>query len=151
MLLVGFWIRMNGYKHKLYFQTDWGSEYGGFSIKKLKKLEERYFEPMGIEHWHSRKGKWWDNGYVERSHLTDDQLLYVPYGDKIKSKEELIEMARKYMYYYNAMRPHMGKGMNRKTPYEKLKASKWYKDVRESIIKFPIIILDKYAIEFFRI
>ncbi len=149
MMLVGFWIRMRGYKHKLYFQTDWGSEYGGFSKRKLEGLKKRYFEPMGIEHWHSRKGKWWDNAYVERSHLTDDQLLYVPYGAKIKDKEELIEMARKYMYYYNVMRPHMGKGMNFRSPYDKLKSSRRYRHERESIVKFPVIILDKYAVDFF--
>jgi transposase InsO family protein len=67
---------------------------------------------MGIEHWHSRKGKWWDNAYVERSHLTDDQLLYVPYGGKMKNNDDLVDMARKYMYYYNKYSVLLNKSIN---------------------------------------
>lgn len=148
MMLVAFWLRLYGINHKLYFQTDWGQEFGGFSIRKLAQLQKKYFDPMGIEHWHSRKGKWWDNAYVERSHLTDDQLLYVPYGGDMKNNEDLINMARKYMYYYNKMRAHMGKGMNM-TPYQKLKKNKQFKKLPLSIIKFPITILDKYSVDFY--
>lgn len=148
MMLVAFWLRLYKINHKLYFQTDWGQEFGGFSIRKLDQLQKKYFTPMGIEHWHSRKGKWWDNAFVERSHLTDDQLLYVPYGADMKSDEDLLSMARKYMYYYNKMRVHMGKGMNM-TPYHKLKNSDRFKDLPLSVIKFPIVVLDKFAVDFY--
>ena len=42
----------------------------------------------------------------------------------------------------------MGKGMNM-TPLQKLRKSKKFSNIRNSIVKFPAIILDKYSVDFF--
>lgn len=38
------WLRANGIRHRLYFQTNWGPEYGRASINVWQKLQKDVFE-----------------------------------------------------------------------------------------------------------
>ncbi|MBA2124059.1 hypothetical protein B9J78_03890 [bacterium Unc6] len=59
MILVQLWLRAFGFYQKLYFQTDWGEEFGGKSFTKLENLQKRYFSPLNIQLLRTRKYHWW--------------------------------------------------------------------------------------------
>ena len=60
---------------KIFVQTDWGPENGGFQTLSLREFDKSLSD-LNITHWHSRKKQPWDNGYVERGHRTDDEEFY---------------------------------------------------------------------------
>lgn len=77
---------------------------------------------------------------IERSHLSDDEELYIPRGMYMKTKKAFIKEVTDYTPYWNTQRPHSGIGMIDRTPY---------KVVRESglpgtakLLSFPMLILD---------
>jgi len=79
---------------------------------------------------------------IERSHRSDDEEFFVPCGHKMTNKKEFLDEARKYLFYWNAKRPHSGKGMNNQTPYEKMAKSKIFGI--EKLLDFPTILLDDF-------
>ena len=78
---------------------------------------------------------------IERSHLTDDEELYIPRGIYMKTKHEFVQEVSDYAYYWNFKRPHSGIGMYDKTPFEIVKRSGILGT--ENLIKFPVLILDE--------
>jgi transposase InsO family protein len=70
-----------------------------------------------------RKGQPQDNAYVERSHGTDDTELYIPWLTSVKTEREFLGRMCWWQQTYNLARPHSGRAMNDRTPYEKLKQS----------------------------
>ena len=77
---------------------------------------------------------------IERSHLTDDEELYIPRGKYMGSKEAFLNEAKDYLYYWNFERPHSGIGMQNRTPYEVLKQSGLIGI--EKLLTFPVFILE---------
>ena len=86
------------------------------------------------------KGRKGYNGRVERSHRTDDEELYIPFLININNEQELLEKAAGWEYFYNLVRPHYGKDMEGKTPFEKLTELGY--DLPQEFALFPPVILD---------
>lgn len=142
-ILVAYWLRSFGIMHNLSFQTDWGEEFGGKSLKKLAQLQKEFLTPLGVNLMRIRKGHKEDNAFVERSHRTDDEEFYVPQGKKFKDKENFLYFALKYIWRYNTDREHTGRGMDGKTPLRRLK--ELYSHLNQNICLFPPFILDEIA------
>jgi len=53
----------------------------------------------GVEVTRIEKGKKEQNGYVEQKHWTDDEGLYIPYGEKITNDKTLFEVAYSWTNY----------------------------------------------------
>jgi len=53
---------------------------------------------------------------VERSHRTDDEEFYRPYLLRMRDPAELLRWAHHWVYFYNALCPHLGRGMEHKPP-----------------------------------
>lgn len=77
---------------------------------------------------------------IERSHLTDDEELFIPRGHLFTSKESFRKEVTDYAYYFNCVRNHTGVGMNNRTPYGVVKDSGLAGVSR--LKEFPILILD---------
>jgi hypothetical protein len=77
---------------------------------------------------------------IERSHLTDDEELYIPRGNYMVTKKAFMKEAAAYLYYWNYQRPHSGIGMNNRTPFEVLKQSGLIG--AEKLLSFPVLILE---------
>lgn len=85
-------------------QTDNGGEFRG--------AFHAYLDLMGITHRYipKRSAPW--NGKVERANRSIDDEYYHNYTRPF-------ETLRQYTHWYNNKRPHLGKGMDGITPYEK--------------------------------
>jgi len=77
---------------------------------------------------------------IERSHLTDDEELYIPRGIFMNAKKTFLKEVNDYAHYWNYERPHSGIGMHDKTPYEMIKQSGLIG--AEKFMSFPTFILD---------
>lgn len=86
-------------------QTDNGGEFRGCFHKYLLKhgIAQRYIP--------KRSAPW--NGKVERANRSVDDEFYLNYNRPWKTITQ-------YTNWYNTKRPHLGKGMDGMTPYEKL-------------------------------
>jgi putative transposase len=138
--LVMSWLRCFGIEKETFWQEDWGEEFGGDNPEKLRKLNEKYYRPYRAVLGRAPKGRHGYQGRVERSHRTDDEEFYIPLLLSIKNENELLRYARKWLYWYNVKRPHFGKDMDGKPPFEKLK--EYYSNLPEQFVLLPPIILD---------
>lgn len=77
---------------------------------------------------------------VERSHRTDDEMLYRPKLWRIDTIQSFLWHASKYIYTYNNHRPHFWRWMNSLTPIEKLTHS--YILLPSKFNSFPIFLLE---------
>lgn len=77
---------------------------------------------------------------IERSHLSDDEELYISRGIFMNTKKNFIKEVTDYASYWNTQRPHSGIGMADQTPYEVIKQSKLLGV--EKLLAFPTLILD---------
>jgi hypothetical protein len=77
---------------------------------------------------------------IERSHLSDDEELYISRGIFMNTKKNFIKEVTDYAGYWNTQRPHSGIGMDDQTPYEVMKQSKLLGV--EKLLAFPTLILD---------
>ena len=141
MRMVVLWVRGFGIRGPIYMQTDNGQEFGGFHRRKFIRLHEYYWERYGVKLYRIRRGRKEDNGFVERSHRTDDEEFYVPRLKEAGGLSEFMEMAAKWLRYYNVRRRHFGVGMDGMTPLEKLKSLiPW---MSEAVALFPVVLLEK--------
>lgn len=140
MNMIVHWLRSYGISYRIYLQSDWGSEFGGHSLRKILELQRDIFEPMNVQLLRIRKRKWTDNAYVERTHRTDDEEFYIPKLLQIFTLEDHFKMSWGYVWHFNTLRPHYGEHMGEKTPYEVLK--KFCPDISRSICALPPIRLD---------
>lgn len=139
MGLIIIWLRICGIHTEINFQGDNGPEL----CRGSKRKEENLNELLKTCHAYFRSipaGKKYLQGIVERSHRTDDEELYRPYLDRISSVSGFMQKAQGWQDTYNSLRPSWGKGMDGKTPLEKLKESDILQ--AEQILHFPVIILD---------
>ncbi len=142
LVFVVLWLRAFGIKHRIQLQTDWGEEYGGKSSRKIARMN-KLLAPLGAEVTRIEKGKKEQNGYVERKHRTDDEELYIPYGEKITDDKTLFEIAYSWTNYYNTKRPHYGRELDGRTPLEY--AQMVMTTLNPDIALFPPIFLDKLS------
>jgi len=140
MFLVMLWLRRYGLKGEVAWQTDWGEEFGGSNPEKLAMLQEKYYQPLGAHLARIPKGRKGYNGRVERSHRSDDEEFYIPFLLSIQNEQEFLDKAASWEYFSNLVRPHYGKGMEGKTPFEKLKELGY--DLPQGFAVFPPIMLD---------
>ncbi len=99
------------------WQEDWGQEFGGDNPDKLQELDEEIYRPYG----EAPKGRKQDQGWVERSHRTDDEELYIPHLGQVRTVEEFLALGQWWQFYYNVQRPHFGVGMGGLSPIQKLR------------------------------
>jgi hypothetical protein len=77
---------------------------------------------------------------IERSHLTDDEELYIPRGIFMGTKQGFVKEVTGYQFYWNAQRSHSGIAMHDRTPFEVVKQSGLLGT--EKLMSFPTLILD---------
>jgi hypothetical protein len=77
---------------------------------------------------------------IERSHLSDDEELYIPRGIHMGTRESFLKEATDYQSYWNQYRPHSGIGMDNHTPSEVMQAT-GLAGV-DALCHFPTVILD---------
>jgi transposase InsO family protein len=75
---------------------------------------ERYLKDQGFLHGKSQKRSPWQNGFIERSHRTDNENLFQQFV--FTSAEERKYMLKLWEYEYNYLRPHQG--LSDRTPIE---------------------------------
>jgi len=140
MSLVVFWVRAHGLHHRLYFQTDWGEEFGGKSPRKLASLDRRIFAPLDAALLRIRKGRTTDNAIVERSHRSDDEEFYAPKLARYPNTDSFLLGAFRWQCHFNLRRPHFGKHMNGRRPLDR--AREILPQLRRDVALFPTILLD---------
>jgi len=141
-LMVIAWLRAHNIRCSLVFTVDWGEEFGGKSRQKINDLK-KLLKPLGASVHQNHKGQSQENGFVERSHRTDDEEFYIPRLSTIKNTDTFFLEALNWQWYYNTKRDHTGEGMNDGTPYEKLQ--KQYYWIPKDICAFPPLLLDKVS------
>lgn len=142
IVLVVLWIRSFGIKHKTIIQTDWGEEFGGDDGKKIAWMNQ-ILGNLNAEITRIHKGRKEENGHVERSHKTDDEELYIPYGFEIKDTNSLFLTAYSWIRYYNTKREHAGDNLDNKIPIEY--AQEIMPGLNKDIALFPPVILDNLS------
>src|SRR3989344_2016251 len=108
----------------------------------LKVILDKKALPQEVYH-HTHKGQSQENGFVERSHRTDDEEFYIPRLQTIKNNNQFFLEALNWQWYYNTKRSHTGEGMNDSTPYQKLQ--KQYCWIPKDICAFPPLLLDNIS------
>lgn len=92
-----------------------------------------------------RKRRWTDNAYVERTHRTDGEEFYIPKIPQMKDLKDFFNLAYGYVVYFNTKRPHYGKYMDERTPFQMLKIVN--PQIKETICYLPPILLDYVSSE----
>lgn len=138
-LMVIAWLRAHNIRAELVFTVDWGEEFGGKSRQKMTDLR-KLLKPLGATIHQNHKGRSEENGFVERSHRTDDEEFYVPRLGRIKNNKQFFLEALNWVWYYNTKRGHTGEGMHDGTPYQKL--NNQYCWIPKDICAFPPLLLD---------
>ena len=83
-----------GFKIKT-IQTDNGKEFTNNAIDTPKtSLFQKVLKKLGIKHITTRAYSPWQNGHVERSHRTDNELFYDK--KRFKSEEEMYKAYKRY-------------------------------------------------------
>jgi len=139
-LLIQLWLGAFGFSHTLYFQTDWGEEFGGKSLRKLERLHKRIFDPANVQFKRIRKGCWKDNAYVERTHRTDDEEFHAPTSTRMLNLDDHFRFALQWTHTFSRLRPHCGEGMNSQTPLQRTRNS--FPCITEKFYLFLPLILD---------
>jgi transposase len=143
IILVILWLRSFGIECHITIQTDWGEEFGGTSGKKIARMN-KLLSHLNAEITRIHKGRAQQNGYVERSHRTDDEDFYIPYGLHIKDTNTLFLLAYSWLRYYNTQRPHMGDNLDGMTPLAYTK--KIMPKLSPNIALFPPVMLDNITV-----
>lgn len=140
VLLVLVWLRVHNLHTHVTFQTDWGQEFGGDNLSQITRLSSRYLHTLGGDVQRCPLGRKAYNSRVERSHLTDDEEFYRPCLLHAKDTDHLLKLAVHWLYFYNAIRPHFGRGMDHKHLLEILTALGY--DGPSTLATLPPALLD---------
>lgn len=138
--LVMSWLRTWRIEEEVFWQEDWGQEFGGDNPEKLRKLNEKYYRPYGAVLGRAPKGRKGYQGRVERLHRTEDEEFYIPIFSFINNEKEFLHYAGEWIYWYKVKRPHFGKGIDGRPPLERLRELGY--NLPEEFASFPPIILD---------
>ena len=140
MILVLLWLRAFGIDVPVTFQTDWGQEFGGDNPDQVLRLSHRFLNPLDAQLARYPKGRKGYNGRVERSHRTDDEEFYRPYLLHLATVSQFLIYAQRWTYFYNALRPHSGVGMDGRTPLAVLRDLGYTGP--QAVAAFPPVLLD---------
>jgi putative transposase len=139
LLLVLLWLRSHRISTPVTFQTDWGAEFGGDNPDQVAALQQRFLQPLNGTLRRYPMGRKQYNGRVERSHRTDDEEFYRPYLLQANCDRELLDLAARWIYFYNVLRPHLGKQMAKSTPLQVLHRLGYNGDDRIALLP-PILL-----------
>ena len=92
----------------VFIQTDNGLEF--------QKRFQGFLSGMNIKHHHIHKSTPNENAVIERSFRTDEEEFYFRIEKRPKHYDELRDLLKEFLHYYNHERLHMG--INFKTPAE---------------------------------
>jgi hypothetical protein len=145
MILVLIWLRAHDVQTSVTFLTDWGQEFGGDNLARITSLATRYLHPLRGDLRRYPLGHKGYNGRVERSHRTDDEEFYRPYLLSANDTNQFLHLALHWVYFYNAIRPHFGKGMDQKPPLEVLRRLGY--NGPATIAALPPVLLDEISTE----
>ena len=120
LILTLMWLRAFDITTTVTFQTDWGEEFGGTNMERIASLEKRFLRPLHGQLKRIPLGRSEYNGRVERSHRSDDEEFYRPYLLSMHNEQDTLALAARWVYFYNVMRPHFGRGMEKKPPLQAL-------------------------------
>jgi putative transposase len=140
LIFVTSHLRYHWITKHIRYHTDWGSEFFSGSERKMVEWNELLIE-LDAEidcynpNWDIRKN------LIERSHRSDDEEFLIPFGASMKTKVQFMAQAQEYSDHWNMLRGHSGKGMDGKTPKEKL-LSLWMHQA-ERILSFKVLYLDE--------
>lgn len=143
LLLVLLWLRAHGVEGPVTFQTDWGDEFGGDNPERMAELSHRFLQPLGGQLCRYPLGRKGYNGRVERSHRTDDEEFYRPYLLQMRCLADFCFYSQRWLYFYNVLRPHYGKGMAGSPPLAVLQRLGYTGP--KTIAAFPPVLLDKVS------
>jgi hypothetical protein len=134
-------LRYNWVKWHIHMHTDWWSEFFSNSRRKealwnnlLQELDADIdcYEPT----WDIRKN------LIERSHRSDDEEFLIAFGEDFKTKDDFMIKAQAYNDYRNKSRIHSWKGINWRTPLQKI-IDCWFYNASK-ILDFRVLYLDSY-------
>ena len=137
--MIVLWLRLFGFNNVINIWSDGGTEFNAHRPGSYERVNEDFWEPLGVTRKIIRKKHPEDNPFVERSHQTDDYELYIPYLMKIKKEQDFIRLGAWWQKVYNTVRPHSG--IDDLTPYEKLKLLDY--TIPKEFCLFPTLILDR--------
>ncbi len=146
--LVMAWIRAWGITTEVFWQEDWGNEFGGSNYHRLHLLNEKWYKPFNAILGRAPKGRKGYQGRVERSHRTDDEEFYIPIIPRLNSERDLLQRAQQWQSYYNVQRAHFGYRMDGLQPIRKLR--QLHLNLPENFANFPVMILDRYSLNLIR-
>lgn len=111
-------------KHRIRIETilsDNGREFCG---REDRHPYELFLQLEEIEHRTTRVRRPQSNGYLERFHRTllDEHLRVMGRTKWYETLEEMQQDLDAYLVTYNTKRPHRGRNMGGKTPYQMFKA-----------------------------
>jgi transposase InsO family protein len=103
--------------------SDNGREYCG---RPDKHPYELFLQLEEIEHRTTKVGRPQSNGFIERFHRTllEEHLRIKGRTTWYEAVDEMQQDLDAYLETYNTRRPHRGRGMEGRTPYEVFKAGK---------------------------
>jgi transposase-like protein len=134
------WLRLHNVRGKIKIRLDNGGEFCGRSYKKRQKWQN-ILSKLGVELEIIPPGAKHLMAIVENAHRKDDEEFLIVHAEKCRCKEEFIQKAQRWQDSWNYARNNFGKGMNGKTPYEKLKSNKGNM-VSERILGFPVLLVE---------
>jgi len=140
LILTLLWLRAFDITTTVTFQTDWGDEFGGDNPDQITALEQRFLKPLHGQLKRFPMGRKGYNGRVERSHRSDDEELYRPYLLSMHDATDTLQLAGRWIYFYNVQRPHFGQGMDKQPPLQVLQRLGY--NGSEQIAVFPPVLLD---------
>ena len=140
LILTLLWLRACGVSEPVTFQTDWGVEFGGDNPERIASLSERFLAPLDGDLKRYPMGRKQYNGRVERSHRADDEEFYRPYLLQLPDTDQFLQVATRWLYFYNVLRPHLGAGMEGEPPLADLQRLGY--NGKEQIALFPPLLLD---------
>jgi len=138
--LITLWMRAMGVGHEIRIQVDNGLEFCMGSKRKMSLWNEEFTRKYNMQIKAIPPGMKYLQGYVERSHLMDDQYFYVPKGMKTKKRVQFLLNGFAWQCYYNTQRPHHGEGMGKSTPHQKLLSLNTL--INPNIVFFPPFLLE---------
>jgi len=139
------WLRAFGIKDPLFFQTDNGEEFGGAATSRKRNLMQKFiFDSLNVTLLNIPPREKQFNTFVERSHRTDDEEFYAVNLSRATSRSLFMQMAQDWIFYYNYQRPHFGRGMKGRTPFEVLRDFRT--GVSPAIGAMPVVLLDRLSL-----
>jgi len=136
---VALWLRTHNVRNLIKIRLDNGQEFCGGSAKKLEEWNKA-LSPLGVVLSPIPPKAKHLMGVIENSHRADDEYFLMIHAERCTTKEEFITKAQKWQDTWNFFRPHNGKGMYGRTPYEKFRESKVM--VSSHVFLFPTLLLE---------